>query len=93
MTAAKKSKSRNVRSEYDQVHNRKAHAKLCLEQPSVLLESMVLRSSSTEPKNGQVVPGPVYIRTQGAEIEFMISLLDPSATERRVGLGNTSPVS
>ena len=53
----------------------------------------MLRSSSTEPKNGQVVPGPVYIRTQGAEIEFMISLLDPSATERRVGLGNTSPVS
>ena len=50
MTAAKKSKSRNVRSEYDLLYHRKAQAKLRLEQPSVLLESQILRSSSTELK-------------------------------------------
>ena len=46
----------------------------------------MLRSSSTEPKNGQVVPGPVYIRTQGAEIEFMIYRCSIRA-RRRGGLG------
>ena len=61
LAAAKKSKSPNVRSKYDQVYHRKAQGKLwgklCLEQPSVLLDSMVLRSSSTEPKTDKSTTG------------------------------------
>ena len=36
-----------------------------------------MRSSSTEPKNRQVLPGPVGFWVQGVEIEFVVSLLEP----------------
>ena len=45
-------------SEYDTPHHRKARAKLRLEHPLVRLESFTLVSSTTVPKNRQVVPGP-----------------------------------
>ena len=47
-------------------------------------------SSYTEPKEDKVVPGPCAFRTQGAEIEMMTPLLDPSATEGRAGVRITT---
>ena len=70
-------------SEYDYPHHRKARAKLRLEHPLVRLESLTLASSTTVPKNRQVVPGPVGFGAQGVEIGFECSLLDPSATGGR----------
>ena len=46
-------------SEYDYPPHRKERAKLRLEHPLVLLETRTLASSTTVPKNRQVVPGPV----------------------------------
>ena len=51
---------------------------------SVLLETIFLMSSTTGPQNRQVTPGPVGFLAQGVEIEFVVSLLDLSATRRRV---------
>jgi len=51
-----------------------------------MLESFTLTSSTTVPKNRQVVPGPVGFGAQGVEIGFECSLLDPSATGGRVVL-------
>ena len=66
--------------EYDYPPHRKERAKLRLEHPLVLLESFTPVSSTTVPKNRQVVPGPVGFGAQGVEIGFECSLLDPSAT-------------
>ena len=45
-------------SEYDYTLHRKGLAKLRLGHPSVRLESLTLASSTTDPQNSQVVPGP-----------------------------------
>ena len=51
-------------SEYDYPPHRKARAKLRLGHPLVRLESLTLASSTTVPKNRQVVPGPVGFGAQ-----------------------------
>ena len=77
---AKKGNPSDHGSEYDYPPHRKERAKLRLEHPLVRLESLTLASSTTVPKNRQVVPGPVGFGAQGVEIGFECSLLDPSAT-------------
>ena len=79
--ATKKGNPSDHGSEYDHPPHRKERAKLRLEHPLVRLESFTLASSTTVPKNRQVVPGPVGFGAQGVEIGFECSLLDPSATE------------
>ena len=69
--------------EYDYPPHHKERAKLRLEHPLVRLESFTLASSTTVPKNRQVVPGPVGFGARGVEIGFECSLIDPSATEGR----------
>ena len=68
--------------EYDYPPHRKERAKLRLGRPLVRLESLTLASSTTVPKNRQVVPGPVGFGAQGVDIEFMVFLLDPGAGMR-----------
>ena len=80
---AKKGEPLGTWNEYDYPPHRKERAKLRLEHPLVRLESFTLASSTTVPKNRQVVPGPVGFGAQGVEIGFECSLLDPSATEGR----------
>ena len=83
---SKKLPYRNTGTEYDWTHHREAQVKLCLEHASVSLETIFLMSSTTGPQNRQVTPGPVGFLAQGVEIEFVVSMLDPSATRRRVVL-------
>ena len=67
-------------------------ALLRLEHPPVWLESLFLRSSSTDPKNRQVVRGPVHSGLRGVDIEMMSLLRDPSATERWAVFGIATPM-
>ena len=80
---AKKGNPSDHGSECDYPPHRKERAKLRLEHPLVRLESFTLVSSTTVPKNRQVVPGPVSSGIDGVEVGFECSLLDPSATEGR----------
>ena len=83
---AKKGNPSDHGSEYDYPPHRKERAKLRLGRPLVRLESLTLASSTTVPKNRQVVPGPGHTALGRVEIGFECSLLDPSATEGRVVL-------
>ena len=74
---AKKGNPSDHGSEYDYPPHRKERAKLRLEHPLVRLESFTLASSTTVPKNRQVVPGPghtalgvVELRSSGDVIAF-----------------------
>ena len=91
---AKKTNLSDHVSEYDTPHHRKARAKLRLEHPLVRLDSSTLASSTTDPKNRQVGTGrgPGGFGAQGVEIEFMVFLLDPSATEGRDVLRLAAPM-
>ena len=80
---AKKGNPSDHGCEYDYPPHRKERAKLRLEHPLVRLESFTLTSSTTVPKNRQVVPGPGHTALGRVEIGFECSLLDPSATEGR----------
>ena len=88
---AKKGNPSDHGSEYDHPPHRKERAKLRLEHPLVRLESLTLASSTTVPKNRQVVPGPVSSGVGGGDIEFVASLPDLSVTGGRDVLRVAAP--